>query len=357
MTERPRTPLCPHCGSPDIVSDAAARWSTDTQQWELSSTHDDTYCDDCGEEFNEPDWIDADRPDPAIHVFESWGHGYLARGWHVRHAGDTIGPLPSEDAAEAEHARVKAERDRLFNCFTDCMAPDWKLFGFFTIGGCKDDPDDPGHTLGLCDDEDAEFWTVYARYKEPDSGEAITDCKTKAEAEAVAAELSKLSGLPIGWPDAVTDIAVVDDAKAKTSFRVTLGCDVHFFKTLVIQAEDAQAAIAEAEAQVEGEFADGEFVEWERGDYTQRATEAESIALDDPDGAQCVCGNCGWQGGENALNPIKHFGQRVAPGEPCPAGECPDCGALAHLQTDPSPIPKTAHRHSHAPHARQGASH
>lgn len=46
--------LCPACGSESIVSDAAARWCVETQQWGLSSTMDVTICDDCGEEFNNP---------------------------------------------------------------------------------------------------------------------------------------------------------------------------------------------------------------------------------------------------------------------------------------------------------------
>ncbi|MBB4200584.1 hypothetical protein CCR94_18185 [Rhodoblastus sphagnicola] len=205
MTEQQKTPICPHCGSHDIVFDAAARWSDEKQEWELSSTHDNTTCDDCGSEFDAPDWIKRGQ-DPSIYVFDASGHGYLEAGWWVRAAdapGGLIGPLIAEENAEVEQTRLMDRRNRLFNCCTNCLPPDWSQFSFITIGGCKDDPDDPGHTLGLCSDEEAEFWTVYARHKEPDSGEAITDCKTKAEAEAVAAELSKLSALPIGWPSAV----------------------------------------------------------------------------------------------------------------------------------------------------------
>ncbi len=46
------------------------------------------------------------------------------------------------------------------------------------------------------------------------------------------------------------------------------------------------------------------------------------------------CQNCPkrWKMGE-LINPIPDLEQRVAPGEPMPAGECPDedCGAVCHV--------------------------
>lgn len=46
---------------------------------------------------------------------------------------------------------------------------------------------------------------------------------------------------------------------------------------------------------------------------------------------QFECQNCGEVWGENELvNPIPDLVERVAPGEPMPAGECPECGALCH---------------------------
>lgn len=44
-----------------------------------------------------------------------------------------------------------------------------------------------------------------------------------------------------------------------------------------------------------------------------------------------VCANCDWSGDIDDLKPIKDIHQRVAPGETMPAGECPECGCLAHL--------------------------
>lgn len=43
------------------------------------------------------------------------------------------------------------------------------------------------------------------------------------------------------------------------------------------------------------------------------------------------CDDCGDQFDADALQGIANFSSRVAPGEECPAGECPSCGALCHL--------------------------
>lgn len=39
---------CPKCGSPDVVSDAGARWNIEKQQWEISDICDCTTCRACG---------------------------------------------------------------------------------------------------------------------------------------------------------------------------------------------------------------------------------------------------------------------------------------------------------------------
>lgn len=44
----------------------------------------------------------------------------------------------------------------------------------------------------------------------------------------------------------------------------------------------------------------------------------------------CECQNCGATWPESQLEPIDDIYLRVEPGEPMPAGECPDCGALCH---------------------------
>ena len=46
------------------------------------------------------------------------------------------------------------------------------------------------------------------------------------------------------------------------------------------------------------------------------------------------CHNCGWKGPREKLRAqleqVPDLLQRVAPGEPMPYGECPECGALCH---------------------------
>lgn len=47
-------PLCPRCGSDDIVRDATARWDIDAQCWSLSGTFDNETCEACeaeGDDF------------------------------------------------------------------------------------------------------------------------------------------------------------------------------------------------------------------------------------------------------------------------------------------------------------------
>jgi hypothetical protein len=50
------------------------------------------------------------------------------------------------------------------------------------------------------------------------------------------------------------------------------------------------------------------------------------------------CQNCSEQWTESELLDIKDFDQRVAPGEPTPAGECPDCGCLCQPVGDDDEI-------------------
>jgi len=44
------------------------------------------------------------------------------------------------------------------------------------------------------------------------------------------------------------------------------------------------------------------------------------------------CQNCNWMGERKDCDPIDDILERVAPGEPMPAGQCPKCGALCHWE-------------------------
>ena len=47
--------------------------------------------------------------------------------------------------------------------------------------------------------------------------------------------------------------------------------------------------------------------------------------------APCSCQDCDWQGPASALQLVASIEERISAGEIVPAGECPACGALAHL--------------------------
>ena len=57
---------------------------------------------------------------------------------------------------------------------------------------------------------------------------------------------------------------------------------------------------------------------------------------------QCECPNCGWTGDEDDLGcqlcDVPDLLQRIDAGEEVPAGECPECGALAHHKEEPREV-------------------
>ena len=53
MTEPKHVTLsCPHCGSDDLIRDAAARWNPESAEWQLCSIFDCITCDGCEEEIS-----------------------------------------------------------------------------------------------------------------------------------------------------------------------------------------------------------------------------------------------------------------------------------------------------------------
>jgi len=85
----------------------------------------------------------------------------------------------------------------LFNCCRDHIAPDWSQFTSLEIGGCitETQPNGDTFTIGGKPDNEAEFWTVYARHLSGEA-EAITDCTSRDAAEVAAYRLRDLSNLP-----------------------------------------------------------------------------------------------------------------------------------------------------------------
>jgi len=53
-------PVCPYCGSDNVVVDATARWDVALQEWVLSGVHDSGGCEQCGEETKSFEWENVD---------------------------------------------------------------------------------------------------------------------------------------------------------------------------------------------------------------------------------------------------------------------------------------------------------
>ena len=53
------------------------------------------------------------------------------------------------------------------------------------------------------------------------------------------------------------------------------------------------------------------------------------------------CDNCNWRGTDEQLglplSEIRHLAERLDPGGIVPAGECPECGCLAHPIAEAGP--------------------
>ncbi|HTR86216.1 MAG TPA: hypothetical protein VMI56_17160 [Reyranella sp.] len=58
------------------------------------------------------------------------------------------------------------------------------------------------------------------------------------------------------------------------------------------------------------------------------------IQVEDPE-ALCSCSDCEWEGPAKDLQMVSSIEERISAGEIVPAGECPACGALAHLTAQP----------------------
>lgn len=60
-------PVCPSCGSDNVAADAAARWSVESGQWEVSNVLDKGHgCDDCGAEDFLFAWVTQERDEVPI---------------------------------------------------------------------------------------------------------------------------------------------------------------------------------------------------------------------------------------------------------------------------------------------------
>jgi hypothetical protein len=67
----------------------------------------------------------------------------------------------------------------------------------------------------------------------------------------------------------------------------------------------------------------------------QAMTDFYPCADNTSDADPVECDNCDWEGTLEQLGIIKDAHERLDPGCPMPAGECPECGALAYLKKPP----------------------
>jgi len=61
-------PTCIKCGGQEILMDAYAKWSHETNEWILNSTHEHTVCETCGGECT---WEMRTMLTPCNHIFVS----------------------------------------------------------------------------------------------------------------------------------------------------------------------------------------------------------------------------------------------------------------------------------------------
>lgn len=64
------------------------------------------------------------------------------------------------------------------------------------------------------------------------------------------------------------------------------------------------------------------------------------------DNLKVKCDDCGWEGTQDDLDTplgdLKFIGERLDPGSEVPAGECPECRALAYVEREASKAKTTA---------------
>lgn len=107
--------LCPHCGSDDVTRDGILRWNGDA--WEMSSELDYMTCDECGEDVNEFDQIDAvdlmpNTPPDAITIGVWLASG--AHGWEL----GGVDELTLADLFRL-NPRLQEERDAILDALID----------------------------------------------------------------------------------------------------------------------------------------------------------------------------------------------------------------------------------------------
>ena len=151
------------------------------------------------------------------------------------------------------------------------------------------------------------------------------------------------------WEDAEWVVAIVEsNALRKNGVVITGSPFVHLVPVTGHRAEEVKTtgisigdlAISAGPPMSFGAFKLDVLIEFafKHGYFTD--SEARSMRGREPDARVAECGNCEWKGRVDQLGcqmwDIPDFFERVAEGEICPVGECPECEALARLIHIPS---------------------
>lgn len=68
--------------------------------------------------------------------------------------------------------------------------------------------------------------------------------------------------------------------------------------------------------------------------------------MESGDSVKVKCDDCGWEGAEvdlqTPLGDLKCIGERLSPGSEVPAGECPECRALAYVARETAKVETSA---------------
>jgi hypothetical protein len=64
-----KTPVCPHCGSINVVVDAAVEWDSESQEWVINTIYTKAcYCSDCERGDCDVEWNEEHTPPAPINA-------------------------------------------------------------------------------------------------------------------------------------------------------------------------------------------------------------------------------------------------------------------------------------------------